>query len=240
MMRLGSNFQRSVLTTVAVLAYAVAVTARVPQGSSEKRIIVTVLDAQNKPVTGLPADAFIVREDNLDRQIVRVERANDPVAAVLFADTTSAFGKYVGDLRTGTQAFVEEFFERNPGSSLGLWEFGEADIPIVELTTDAAKLDHGATRLFPKGSTQNVVGSALLEGLVSASKKLAKRPETRRLIVSFNTDVSVEVSRMPGQKIQDEMQGAEVTLFALSISENAANGSLRDNVLNELCPVQRR
>ena len=107
---------------------------------------------------------------------------------------------------------------------------------MVELTTDAAKLQHGATRLFPKGSQQNVVGSALLEGLVTASKKLAKRPETRRVIVSFNTDVSVEVSRMPGQQVQDAVQNAEVTLFALSISDNAANGSLRDNVLNELCP----
>ena len=117
MTRLCSKFQLSILTTVAVLACAVAVMARVPQGSNEKRIIVTVLDAQNKPVAGLPADAFVIREDNIDREIVKVERAKDPVAAVLFADTTSAFGKYVGDLRTGTQAFVKEFFEKNPGSS---------------------------------------------------------------------------------------------------------------------------
>jgi len=236
MMRLCSEFHLSVLTTVAVLACAVAVTARVPHGSSEKRIIVTVLDAQNRPVAGLPPDAFVIREDNIDREIVKVERADDPVATVLFADTTSAFGKYVGDLRTVTQAFIKEFFDKNPGSSLGLWEFGEADIPIVDLTTDAAKLNHGATRLFPKGSEQNVVGSALLEGIVSASKRLATRPERRRVIVSFNTDVSVEVSRMPGQRVQDAVQNAGVTLFALSINNNTTNGPLRDNVLNELCP----
>jgi hypothetical protein len=236
MMRLGSKFPRYVPTTVAVLACAVGLTARVQQGSSEKRIIVTVLDAQNKPVTDLPVDAFVVREDNIDRQIVKTEHASDPVAAVLFADTTSAFGKYVGDLRTGTQAFVKEFFEKNPGSSLGLSEFGSADIPIVALTSDAAKLNQGATRLFPKGSDQEVVGSALLEGIVSASKQLAKRSERRRIIVSFNTDVSVEVSKITGQQVQDEVQKADVTLFALSIHNNVANASLRDNVLNELCP----
>ena len=238
MMRPRSEFQVTVLTTVVVLVCAVAVTARGPQGSNEKRIIVTVLDPQNKPVPGLPADAFEIREDNINREIVKVERANDPLAVVLFADTTSAFAKYVRDLRVGTQSFVKEFFERNPGSSLGLWEFGGADIPIVEFTTEAAKLEQGATRLFPKGSIieQNIVGSALLEGIVSASKKLAKRSETRRVIVAFNSDVSPEVSKMPGQQVQDEVQKADVTLFAVSMSEKSANGPLRDNVLNNLCP----
>jgi hypothetical protein len=236
---------------VTVLAAGIALVARVPQAGNEKHVIVTVLDAQtNKAIAGLPADAFAIREDNIDREIVKVEPAKEPISLVLFADTTSSFTKYLRDLRVGTQGFVKEFFDKNPGSSMALWEFGGADIPIVDFTTDAAKLDQAATKLFPKGSMsevdraaagsslsgQNIVGSALLEGIISASKKLAKRPETRRVIFSFNSDVSVEVSKMPGQQVQDEVQKADTTLFAVSMAENASNGPLRDNVLNNLCP----
>ena len=245
------RFRVPAIVGVAVLGCGMAVAARAPQGGTEKHVIVTVLDAQtNKPVPGLPADAFAIREDNIDREIVKVEHATEPISLILLADTTSSFSKYLRDLRVGTQGFVKEFFDKNPGSSMALWEFGGADIPLVDFTTDAAKLDQAATKLFPKGSMsevdrtaagsslsgQNIVGSALLEGIISASKKLAKRPETRRVIFSFNSDVSVEVSKMPGQQVQDEVQKADATLFAVSMAENASNGPLRDNVLNVLCP----
>jgi hypothetical protein len=41
---------------------------------------------------------------------------------------------------------------------------------------------------------------------------------------------------MPGQQVQDEVQKADATLFAVSMAENVSNGPLRDNVLNNLCP----
>jgi VWFA-related protein len=234
-----------------VLVLAAGVLASSPQGATDKHVYVTVFDSQNKPVTGLPAEAFAIREDNLDREIVKVAPATEPVALVLLADTTSSFTKYVRDLRVATQSFVKYFFEKNPGSSLSLWEFGGADIPIVDFTTDAAKLDTAATKLFPKGSMsevdragagstlsgQNIMGSALLEGIISASKKLAKRPETRRVIFGFNADAAVEVSSMPGKQVQDEVQKAGTQLFAVSLQEGANNGPLRDNVLGQLCPL---
>jgi hypothetical protein len=234
------------------LALGTVVLAAAPQAGTEKHVIVTVLDAQtNKPVIGLPANAFAIREDNLDREIVKVEPATDPMSVVLLADTTTAFINRARDLRVSSQAFIKQFLAVHPGSSLALWEFGGADIPIVDFTTDAATLGAAAgSKLFPKGSQNginragsgstlsgaDIVASNLLEAIVSSSRQLAKRPEARRVIVAFNSDLSVEASTLPGQTVEDEVQKADATLFAVSLTEIASNGPRRDNVLNQLCP----
>jgi hypothetical protein len=235
-----------------LVALSLSVSANAPQGSSEKRVFVTVLDAQtNKPVTGLPASAFAIREDNLDREIVSVAPATDPMSLVVLADTTSAFTRFTRDLRLSTQSFIKQFMGASPGSSVALWEFGGSDIPIVNFTTDEGRLELAAGRLFPKGTLsdldftttgsaithgQDITASNLVEAIDSAAKQLAKRPETRRVIFSFNSDLSVEASKLPGQMVQDDVQKANASVFAVSLQEQVANGPLRDNVLNNLCP----
>jgi hypothetical protein len=241
------------LAGVAVLGLGAGVTARA-QNPGEKQVIVTVIDTKtNKPVPGLPASAFAIREDNLDREIVRVEHATAPVAVVLLADTTTAFTPYVRDMRVSSQAFFKAFFASNPGSAAALWEFGGAGMPIVGFTSEPMTLDEGAGRLFPKGTLsdmtadlasagaatvrgQNITASNLLEAIADAGKALQNRKEPRRVLVSFNDDLSVEASRLPGKKVQDEVQRADATWFAVSLQEHVANGPLRDNVINVLCP----
>ncbi len=236
----------------AVLAIAVCtiVSAHESQGANEKSIYVVVTDAQtNKPVSGLPAAAFAVREDNQDREVIRVAPATEPMAVVFLADTTSAFVPHQQDLRSSSAAFIKKFLAGSPKSPIALWEFGGADIPVENFTTDSAKLEQATTKLFAKGTIsgvdtsgsavlrgQNIISSNLLEAIVSGSKQLAKRPETRRVIVSFNDDVSVEGSKMPGQQVQDEVTKGGVTLMAVSLQSTATNGPLRDNVLDQLCP----
>src|SRR5262249_44340671 len=74
--------------------------------------------------------------------------------------------------------------------------------------------------------------------------------------VSFNSDLSAEMSTMAGQQVQDEVQKANATLIAVSIQVdsttsstitptgnrtsggiNSAPGAKRDNTLDNLCPV---
>ncbi|MEZ5319152.1 MAG: hypothetical protein R2752_17260 [Vicinamibacterales bacterium] len=245
--------------TMAALAAAGWATAARPsasQATEEKQVVVTVVAADSHaPVIGLPATAFALREDNLDREVVSAERATDPMAVVLLADTTTAFLQYAHELREAAQSFAATLHELSPETELAIWEFGGADIPVTDFTTDPNALREASLKLFPKGSFsnmsdadlgslaptgsrgQNVVASNLLEAVVGASRVLAKRPEHRRVIVSFNSDVSVEASALTGQRIQDEVQAARVTWFATSLSEKVANGPLRDNVMNVLCPV---
>lgn len=245
-----------------MLAAATAVgTAGAPQSGNEKSVYALVMDAQSKkPVPNLPQTAFLIREDNQDRQVVRVAPLTEPMAIVLLADTTSAFAQSPRDLRDSAAAFIKKMLADSPKSSVALWEFGGADIPVQDFTSDEAKLEQATTKLFPKGSmnmtdVQNYVGSNLLEAIAGASKALAKRPEARRMIVAFNSDVSAEMSTMPGQQVQGEVQKANAALVVVSIQIDTTTastitstgnqpgggvgmspGAKRDNVLDQLCP----
>jgi hypothetical protein len=250
-----------------MLVAATAVgTAGAPQAGNEKSVYALVMDAQSKkPVPNLPQTAFLIREDNQDRQVVRVAPLTEPMAIVLLADTTSAFSQTNAsslsprDLRDGSAAFMKKMLTDSPTSSIALWEFGGADIPVENFTSDEAKLAQAATKLFPKGSMtdeKSYVGSNLLEAIVGASKALAKRPEARRMIVAFNSDLSAEMSTMAGEQVQAEVQKANATLVVVSIvidSNSAATatvtgnrtsggvgvspGAKRDNVLDNVCPL---
>ena len=255
-------------------AAAIAIAAPAARGI-DKQIIVTVTDTRtNAPVADLPAQAFAIREDNLDREVVSVARATEPLQVVLLADTTTAFTRFVQDLRLATREFTHALLEASPQSSVALWEFGGADIPVVDFTSELSALDDGTAKLFPKGTSSNipaserltgiasqgvppglgstanqvvggsrysgggdVTASNLLEAVVGASRRLARRPGLRRVIVSFNADVSVEASSVQGPAIQDEVRKAGVTWFGLSLNERVNNGPLRDNVMNVLCPL---
>ena len=247
------RLQRLALVAVMLVAVGIAGNAFELQGS-EKSIYVIVTDAQtNKPVTGLPASAFAVREDNIDRDVVRVAPMTEPMAVVFFADTTSALLPFPRDVRNSSAAFIKRFLTNSPKSSLALWEFAGADIPVQTFTSDEAKLEEATTKLFPKGTLsntdmsnaatgtaiphgQNVVYSNLLEALVGSSKQLAKRPEARRMIVAFHSDLSVEAIGITGKQVQDEIEKANATVVVISMQAQAANGMTRDNVLDGVCP----
>jgi hypothetical protein len=256
-MRLSSKISVLVLAGLSLIALAAPVTTRA-QGN-EKSVYALVMDAQSKkPVPNLPQTVFLIREDNQDRQVVRAAPLDEPMAIVLLADTTTAFSQAPRDLRDSSAAFIKKVLADSPKSSVALWEFGGAGIQIQDFTSDEPKLQQATTKLFPKGSMTDLktyIGSNLLEAIADASKALAKRPEARRMIVAFNSDLSAEQSTMPGQQIQNEVQKANATLVVVSIlvdnttastvtptgnrlsgGINTAPGATRDNVLDQLCP----
>jgi hypothetical protein len=243
-----SKFRVLALAGLVALASGVVITARSPLAAETKQIIVSIVDTATNMTNpaimglGLKGADFAIREDNVDREVVSAEPATAPMSLIYLVDTTSAFVEYVQDERTSSKIFLKEFMAKNPTSSVAIWEFGGQGMPMLDFTTDATKLDATAARIFPKGNFSEAlrghgVGSVLLEALSDSGKELAKRKETRRNIVVLNSDLPVEVSKLPGQAVQDEIVKANATLWAVSLRNiDAANGPKRDNVLNALCP----
>jgi hypothetical protein len=245
-----ARLPRLVVVAVLLLAAGIVGNAFELQGS-EKSVYVILTDAQNKPAPpGAPANAFKIREDNIDRDVVRAQQIKEPMAIVLLTDTTSAFMGHERDLRNSSAAFMNRMLKDSPQSSVALWEFGGADIPVENFTSDAPKLEEATKKLFPKGSVSdvdlsgsavirgnNIVGSNLLEAIAGASKALAKRPEARRMIVAFHSDLSTEMSSLTGEQIQNEVTKANASLIVVSLQAIRSNAMKRDNVLDNLCPI---
>lgn len=210
-----------------------------PQGQPrERHVIVSVIDADTgRPVKGLPARLFAVREDNLERQVVKVAPATEPVSVVFFADTTTAFSRYIGEMRHAAQTFLAGVLSAHPRSTAALWQFSGVGMPVVTFTHDTAKLEKGATRLVALGPVGPGAASDLLEGVADAARQLARRPEPRRVIVSVDAAASPELSSLPGQEVQRTVQQAQARWFAVTVEDATSNEAQRNQVLAVLCPL---
>ena len=68
---------------------------------------VSVVDQTGAPVPNLGPSDFIVREDNLSREVLRVVPATDPMQIAILVDNSTAAAPQVPHIRRALPAFVE-------------------------------------------------------------------------------------------------------------------------------------
>jgi hypothetical protein len=208
------------------------------QGGVDKSLFISVLDETGKPVKDIVTDDILIREDNVDRQVVVVKPASQPISVAVLVDTaqgqrvTDAYGtaeEYVRDIRNATGAFAKQLLGQSPNAAVSLMEFGQAAITIVPYTSDPIEFGKGVNRLVARPG----VGSVLGEALEAANKDLAARPSTRRAIVSLNLEPSDEQSFENANPIKDAFRKSGAQLWAVSIQRGGLKNSKRDLVLND-------
>lgn len=216
---------------VAVSAVILARPIAAPEvQAADKSIYVTVVDDAGKPVTGLAATDFGIREDNVIREVTGAKAATEPISVVLLADTTSSVGENVRDIRTGALAFAREFLTASPESQIQLSEFQGASTVRVKFTPKLPDLEKAITRLFPQPETASV----LLEAIVDASKDLGKRPTPRRAIVTMNMEPSGEQSQLQPKDVANEVIKSGASLWSISVQTGSNRNMARDQVLSGL------
>ncbi len=228
--------------TVTGLAILLAIdsTAGAQQAPDEKRLLVTVMNLRTgNPIPGVTAANLGVKEDGKDREILKVEPASGPASVVLLADTTDTFRIYVNELRATTRGFVTAFLTKLPGSSVSLWQFGGAGVPVTPFLTDPAALTEEAARLRPRDVVPGVgaADSNLLEGVVDGAKALGKRPEARRAVVSFNTITASEGSKVQRSNVGSDLQKNGVSWYGVSFADGGTGSPNRDSLMSEVMPM---
>jgi hypothetical protein len=223
-----------VVRRLAPITFAVLVSAAMPDAAlrsapgPDKSIFVSVLDAGGKPVKDLTAEEFRLREDGVDREIVSVKPATEPLQVVLLADTTATADPLIRDIRTSLSACVKQLHAASPDAAISLMEFGQAAVTTVPFVTDDASLESGINRLVGRPGAASV----LLEAIIAASNNLSKRPSPRRAIVSLNIEPSNEQSREEPKKINEAMRKSVAQLWSVSLQKGELKNPTRDVVLN--------
>jgi hypothetical protein len=226
------------VATSALLAASLGTTP-LAKGGIRKSLFVSALDQAGKPVTGLTAQDVLIREDNVDRQVVEVKPASQPISVAVLVDTaqgkrvTDAYGtaeEYVRDLRVSVNAFTAELMANSKDASVLLGEFGQAAMTVTPFTQSPQEIDKGVKRLVSRPD----VGSVLFEALVRANGDLAKQPTARRAIVSLNLEPSDEQSREDPNKVRNSFAASGAQLWAVSVQRGGLKNSKRDLVLNDL------
>jgi Ca-activated chloride channel family protein len=180
----------------------------------ERSVYASVLDKNGTPVTALTANDFIVREDGVQREVLRVAPANDPLRIALLVDTSQAIERHVNDLRTALRSFVSDMSGKHDIAIIG---FGERPTVITEYTRDSSKLEKGIGRLFARRGA----GAYVLDAIVETARDLQIRDGARSVIVVITAE-GPEFSERYHQTVLDRL-GNTATLHSFVLARRGAS-----------------
>jgi VWFA-related protein len=181
-----------------------------PSESRTRSVYVSVLDSSGKPVQGLSAADFAVREDGTAREVLKAGQATDPIAIAVTIDDSQASTRAVQFLRDALRSFVKKLDGK---AVIALSTFGERPTPLVEYTDNSQQLEKGITRLFARSGA----GAYLLEALSELSRGIERREEPRKAIVVLMVEAGPEFSNLYHKPVLDALRrsGAALHVFAI-------------------------
>jgi VWFA-related protein len=136
----------------------------------ERALFVSAVDKDGEPVAGLGPEAFVVREDGVRREVLRVSRATEPIDIALLVDNSTAASDEITFLREALSKFVAKMA---PGNNIAVITLADRPTIVVDYTNDTKRLGDAVGRLFSMPGS----GMTLLDG--SSRRLKAWRGEKR-------------------------------------------------------------
>jgi VWFA-related protein len=180
-------------------------------GSVERALYVSAVDRSGTPVDGLGPDAFVVREDGVRREILRVSKAVEPIDITVMVDNSAAATDEIVHYRSALPALLGALAPANPVALVGL-----ADRPtiLVPSTTDVKRLTSRVEGLFALPGS----GMTLLDAMVEVSDGLRRREAARAAIIAIFTD-GTEFTNRYSKDVVDALERARVAVHLVTIGQ---------------------
>jgi VWFA-related protein len=172
-------------------------------------ILVSVLDSKGDPVTGLTAADVIVKEDNVQREVLKVEPATDPLTVALLVDDSQALDAGVQFIRDAARDFVKTLAGK---ADIAVITFGERPTIALDYTRDEQAVLAATNRIFPRSGA----GSYLLDAIIETSKGLQKKEAARPVIVVLMLE-DVEFSNRYYEQVLNELDKSRAALHVVAI-----------------------
>jgi len=209
------------LAVAAYLIGCLATPERATAQAIERAMMVTVVDESGAPVQDLGVSDFIVREDNVAREVLRVTRANEPMQIALLVDTSTAARDNIAHYRTALPTFV--MMLTNPSESgqknqVAIIATGERPTLITDYTSSAIELQRGINRLWSRDDT----GAYLLDSLLETSQGFAKREASRPVIVAI-TQEGPELSYRQYDQVLGPLRASAAAFYAMVLGTPSAS-----------------
>lgn len=210
----------------ALLLSAAALLGAAPPASaqSEERVVyASVLDKDGTPVLDLTIKDFIVREDGVAREVLRVAKDDDPLQIALLVDNSVQMRPHVTPLRRAASAFVAA---TRDGVPIALTTLAERPTIAAGYTTDRGVLQAAIDKMFAFEA-----GNYLLDGIAETSQGLAKRT-TRRAAIAVITGLGPELSYRQYTEVLRFFREGGATLHVLQLGMGIA-GRSREIVVSQ-------
>ena len=226
--------KRCMLAGVSVLvALVLSHPATLLSQAIERSMYVSVVDQTGAPVLNLgPAD-FIVREDNLSREVLRVVPATDPMQVAILVDNSTAAAPQVPHIRRALPAFVEILTRPTASgrrNEVAIMTLGSRPTILADYSIDPAPLTNAIGRVWEDSNS----GSYLLDGIMEVSQGFKKRESARPVIVAI-TGEGEELSNRHPEQVLAPLRDSGAAMHVISIGGPAA--AVSDEVRNRLTVV---
>lgn len=236
--RLGLQGIRTFAACVAGLGLVVPVTPgiglaageRVPQRQLRERSVVVSVTSGDTPVTNLAATDFVVREDGLSREVVRVAPAPPPSHVALLVDDSVASQSSLQYLRSSLKLFVKAMAAASPAPQMSLMTFGERPTRRTDFTPNAEIIDRAVDRIFPITGS----GAYFLEAILETTKHIALRTAERPVIVAFVAEDGPEFSNILQRDIAAALQKSGASLWTVVLqggTQSLASSAARERAM---------
>src|SRR6476646_1958220 len=116
------------------------------QKGGTRTVFAAAMDGENNPVTGMTKQEWGVREDGVNREIVDLKPATQPLDIVLMVDTTKSIYPSVNELRSALKTFSHTVLAGNPGANISVMNVAAAAVMVAENKKSADDLDKTLSR----------------------------------------------------------------------------------------------
>lgn len=194
----------------------------------QRGMYVSVVDNKGLPVENIgPAD-LVIREDNVAREILRVQPATDPIQIAVMVDTSQSAATFIRDYRQALPAFLDVVLgeESSGENQVAIIGIGERPTILADYTSDRKKLQAGIDRLFAIQQT----GTYLLDGIIEVGQGFEKRQSERSVMLAIVSE-GPELSTRNWQLVLERLKASRATLHVVSIGSPANFDADRSQVI---------
>ncbi|HEY1913311.1 MAG TPA: VWA domain-containing protein [Vicinamibacterales bacterium] len=194
----------------------------------QRALYVSVLNEAGAPVPDLGPSDFIVREDNVAREVLKVAPATEPMQVALLIDNSQAARDYIAHYRQALPAFVTALADAGEGSvrnEVAVIAIAERPTILTDYTTNLVNLKKGIDRLWSQRSS----GAYLLDGIYETAKGFKKREAQRAVIVAITAE-GPELSNYHYDQVLGPLRDNGVAFYAIAVGHPTA--SLSDEMRN--------
>jgi Ca-activated chloride channel family protein len=188
--------------------------------ATERTVYASVVDKNNAPVTGLSASEFIVREDDVAREVLRVSPASEPMHIAVLVDTSQAIEEHMLDVRTALRAFFKQMGGKHDMALIG---FGERPTVLSDYTRDPARLEKSIGSVFARSGS----GTYIMDAIVETADGFRKRKTARPHIIVYAAR-GPEFSERYHQSVIDALRESGATLHTLMLNRPGAAMGTRE------------
>ena len=201
----------------------------------QRSMYVSVLTDGGVPVPGLGPSDFIVREDNVAREVLHVEPATDPMQVAVLVDTSQQARSDISFMRTALPPFLAALTDGPVKSDVAIIAFGERPTTFSDYTTNRATLQKGVDRIW----SQQGSGAYLLDAVSEISVGFRKKESRRPVIVAIAAEGG-EYSYRQYDQVLEALAGGGAAFYAIMLgtpSSSVSQEAISRNIVLDRGPV---